>query len=123
MLPEVTASEVGTWTSGAFQPTPDIPLAPGQDFGWRLYLGCRSRWVAYQEHMILPAPGDWPADPDFEISLDGREVTIHGRAECVEGWIEKRWNLASGDPPGVWTFRITPDGFATKSLHVTFVVP
>ena len=123
-LLEVGVAEVGTWDrDDAFHATYDVPLSPGQTFGWRLYLPCTTLWASYQEEMLLPAPGDWPADPDMTVSYDGRSVTIRSTAACTEGWIEKRWTVAAGDPPGVWTIKVTAAGYATKTFRATFAPP
>jgi hypothetical protein len=124
-LPEVSSADVGTWDrDGVFNPTDEVPLAPGQNFGWRLYLPCTTPQVAYQEQMVLPAPGDWPTDPDVHVSYDGKAVTVRGTAECgTSGWIEKRWSLAAGDPAGMWTIKVTPAGYAPKTFRLRFTLP
>lgn len=122
-LPEVRAAEVGTWDDAeGFHPAVDIPLVAGQAFGWRLDLGCTG-WVTYQEQLVLPAPGDWPSDPEMQVSLDGRSVTIRSSTICIDGWIEKRWSVAAEDPPGVWTWKVTAQGRAPRTLHVRFAAP
>ena len=124
-LPEVAAAEAGTWDrAGMFHVSDDVPLAPGQVFGWRLYLPCTTPRISYQEEMKLPAPGDWATDPDIQVSYDGRSVTVHGAADCtMDGWIEKRWSVAPGDPAGPWAIKVTAAGYAAKTFRVTFAPP
>ena len=123
-LIEVRSSEVGIWDrSGVFRATHDVPLAPGQTFGWRLYLPCTTPEVMYEEEMKLPAPGDWAVDPNIHVSYDGKTVTMRGSAECSDGWIEKRWSVADADPPGVWTIRITPAGYTPTTFRLRFAPP
>jgi hypothetical protein len=119
--PDVTAAEVGIWDpDGAFHSTHDIPLFPGSTFGWRINLPCKTGVVAVAEELWLPAPGDWPADPEMEISADRKRVVLRYQTECRSGWIEKQWSVSPGDPPGAWAIRVTPEGFAPKTFRVTF---
>jgi hypothetical protein len=121
VLPDVTAAEVGIWDGdGVFHATHDIPLYPGSTFGWRINLPCKTGLVSVAEELHLPAPGDWPSDPEMDISADRTSVVLHYDAECRSGWIEKQWSVSPGDPPGAWSIRVTPDGFAAKTFRVTF---
>ena len=119
--PDVTESDLGVWDrDGVFQPTMDIALYAGSTFGWRIHIPCERGLVTVDEELRLPAPGDWPADPEMHISADQRSVTLHYQAECREGWIEKRWSVSAGDPPGHWVMRVSVEGFATKTFHASF---
>jgi hypothetical protein len=119
--PDVTAAELGIWgPSGVFQRTFDIPLHAGSVFGWRVNLPCRSGTITVEEELHLPAPGDWPADTDMRISKDLKSVSMRYEVECRSGWIEKQWSVAAGDPPGLWTIRVTPVGFAPKVFRAMF---
>jgi hypothetical protein len=123
-LVEPRSSELGIWDrDGAFHATDDVPLAPGQVFGWRLDLPCTTPQVVYQEEMQLPAPGDWATDPDIRVSYDGKTVIVRSSAECSDGWIEKQWSVAAADPPGVWTLRITVAGYAPTTFRLRFAPP
>ena len=119
--PDVTDAELGIWDADAvFQPTSDVPLYAGSTFGWRINIPCERGLVSVDEEMRLPAPGDWPADPELHVSPDQRTVTLHYQAECREGWIEKRWSVSAGDPPGLWVIRVSVEGFATKTFRASF---
>jgi len=123
-LPDVRAAEVGTWDRAeVFHATDEVPLVAGQTFGWRLLLPCTRGWVDYEEQMHLPSPGDWPADPEIQVSLDGQSVTIRSSLICQDGWIEKRWSVAQNDPAGVWIWKITPHGYSPRTFRVTFAPP
>ena len=120
-LPEVAAAEFGIWDrDSVFQLSYDVPLRAGTTFGWRLYLPCKDGFVQVREEFHLPAPGDWGSDPDMWISPDQKSVEVRASAECVLGWIEKRWSVSPQDPPGTWTIRVTAAGYAPKSFHASF---
>ena len=119
--PDVTEGEVGVWDAdGVFRPSDEVPLHAGSSFGWRIRIPCGAAPVTVDEELRLPAPGDWPADPDMHVSKDLRSVTLHFQTECRAGWIEKQWSVSAGDPPGVWVIRVTVDGFAPKTFHASF---
>ena len=119
--PEVTEGVLGIWDSdGVFRPTHDVPLHAGSTFGWRIRLPCGPRLVVVDEQLDLPEPGDWPADPEMHISSDRKRATLRYQTDCQAGWIEKRWSVSEGDPPGVWVIRVTAEGFATKTFRASF---
>jgi len=111
--------------TGAFTRTDEVPLYDGSVFGWRLQLDCApGAPVRIREELRLPGPGAWGADPDLVISRDGRSARVRDQLACSEdGWIEKVWTVSPGDPPGVWTIRVTAEGFATQTFRATFDVP
>jgi hypothetical protein len=119
--PDVAEAEVGIWDSdGVFHQTDEVALYPGSPFGWRIRVPCTDGPVTVDEELRLPAPGDWPADPEMRISTDQRSATLRYQTECRAGWIEKQWSASAGDPPGVWIIRVTVEGFAATTLHADF---
>ena len=119
--PDVTFGELGVWDGdGGFRPSAEVPLHAGSTFGWRIRIPCPPRLVVVDEELRLPAPGDWGTDPDMHISADRKSVTLRYQLDCRDEWIEKRWSVSDGDPPGVWVIRVTVDGFAPKTFRASF---
>ncbi len=114
-------AELGTVDdAGTLHAATEIPLYPGSAFGWRLELGCEHT-VEVDEQLELPSRGDWGADPDLEISKNGRVARVHSEAVCLDGWIDKTWTVSAGDPPGQWKLTVTVDGFTPQIFYATFV--
>jgi hypothetical protein len=109
---EASAPEVGDAAFGIlafdaagephFVQTDEVPNAPGQQFGWILYVGESAQAVRWTETLTLEAPAaDWgEARPGLAVSPDGRSATVQEEAVPEGGWIESTWSVAAGDPPG-----------------------
>lgn len=119
--PEPVSAEFGfVDDEGVLHPSAEIPHYPGSAFGWRLQLGCEHT-VAVDEELRLPSAGDWGTDPDVTVSANGKLARVHSEAACLDGWIENTWTVSAGDPPGIWSLRVTAAGFATQTFRATFV--
>ncbi len=109
---------------GAFHPTRDVVLYPGSVFGWRIRLPCNDdERIRFREQLRVPSAGDWGADPTMTISADQRTATVHASAVCRSGWIAKSWMISPGDPAGLWTLRVTVEGYAAKTFRAMFAPP
>lgn len=115
-----------------FVPSSEVPLRPGQYFGWRMDLATERKTVKWREELELPrAPDKWGTDT--QVGGD-RKVGITEREEDVfNGWVVHIWKVAAGDPAGEYTLRlfledkpvgvlsfkvVAPEGSdATKSSH------
>jgi len=119
--PEVAESQLGVWDAdGVFRAADEVPLFAGSSFGWRIRVPCGERPVEVDEELHLPAPGDWPADPEMHVSDDRKSVTLRYQLDCRAGWLEKQWSVSPGDPPGRWVIKVTVDGFAPKTFRASF---
>jgi hypothetical protein len=110
--------------AGAFHPTRDIALFAGSVFGWRIHLPCTgNELVRFREELRVPAAGDWDVDPSMTISADQRTATVRSAAECNDGSIAKSWTVSPGDPAGLWTLRVTVEGYAPQTFRARFASP
>ena len=109
--------------NSAFHETTKIPHVDGLSFGWRLQLPCEHADVPTVEEFTLPSGGEWPKDPQLQVSADGTRATFHGLARCEGGWLDNVWAVAPADPIGEWTIRVKPEGFPSHTFVVTFILP
>lgn len=122
-LPSPRASALGIFTlANSFVPTDEIPMYMDPTFGWRLQLDCKpGESISVREEFRLPAPGVWGSLPELEVRDGGRIAVSRSDVVCDnDGWIEKMWSISTGDPPGEWVIRVTPDGYAKTTFRAMF---
>jgi len=95
---------------GQFQATQSLALRDGQEFGWRITVKSAKRAIHVIEELTLPAePKTW-GDPEPGIkrktSADGRSATTELWLQPVQGVIESRWTVTTGDPKGTWVLKV-----------------
>lgn len=99
-----------------------IPLAPGQQFGWRLAVEDQGMHT-WREVLITPsAPREW-IGADLTIVEQGR-VGITERTEvAVGGALEHAWTITEGDPAGHHLIELWLDGRLVKRVSFVLVAP
>lgn len=105
-----------------FTPATEVPLRPGQYFGWRMDLATDRERVKWREELELPkAPDKW--GDDTSVAGD-RKVGITEREEDVfNGWVVHIWKVAAGDPAGEYTLRLFLEGKPVGVLSFKVVEP
>ena len=93
-----------------FIPSAELPLADGQEFGWRVTLKTTLKHVRVREELTLPAePKTW-GDPEPGVkrktSADGRTATTEWLLKPSSGVIQSTWTVTSGDPKGSWVLKL-----------------
>jgi hypothetical protein len=108
--PRVASSEFGIHECGGFLPTTDVPLIPGETFGWRLTVP-DGQPVAWREELVLPAaPAVWSGAGFIDIRDDGRTAVTAGVDVPWQGELSHAWVVTEGDPPGDYELRLWVDG-------------
>ncbi len=105
-----------------FVPSREVPLRPGQYFGWRMDLSTDRPMVRWREELELPRPPEkWGTD----TSVQGdRRVGITEREEDVfNGWVVHIWKVAAGDPPGDYRLKLFLEGKPVGVLEFKVVPP
>ena len=120
--PHVAASvvELGIIDAqGNFIESDVVPLAIGQEFGWRLHIDDRAehRW---REVMTAPAaPREWIGD-DLTVAACGTQG-ITERTETPRGGVLSHgWAITEGDPAGPYSIQLFLDDELVETLR--FVV-
>lgn len=105
--------------SGSFVASDVVPLALGQEFGWRMHVD-DDEAHAWREVMIAPAaPREWIGD-DLLVAADGT-VGVTERVETARGGILSHgWSITEGDPAGPYQLHVFLDGELVQST--TFVL-
>ena len=104
---------------GNFIESDVVPLAIGQEFGWRLHVDDTAvhRW---REVMITPAaPREWIGD-DLTVTDDGTAGTTERTESARGGVISHGWSITEGDPAGPYVIHLFLDGEHIDSMR--FVV-
>ncbi len=105
--------------AGTFVQSDVVPLAIGQEFGWRLHVadGDAHTW---REVLIAPAaPREWIGD-DLLVAGDGT-TGITERTELARGGLLSHgWTITEGDPAGPYLMQVFLDGELVET--VTFVL-
>jgi hypothetical protein len=127
---KVISSEFGTMDqSGNFTAATEVPLLPGQAYGWRIKVEPASGIVHWKEEFKLPAvpatwggnkPGDSLAPPNQdlqEVQADGKVCVSERDSLVVDGIVSNFWTVAKGDPLGQYEMRVFVEG----KLVQTFV--
>ncbi len=85
-----------------FLETKHVPLAPGQDFGWIVWVDTDRQQVRWREVFTSASPDNWQVadDGSYALSEDGATMTREVTADVVEGRIQHFWSVAEGDLPG-----------------------
>jgi hypothetical protein len=95
---------------GEFVASQQLPLADGQEFGWRLEVRTAQKSVRVVEELTLPSePRTW-GDPEPGLK---RRTTPDGRTAITEldlvpagGFVQSRWTVTTGDPKGTWILKV-----------------
>lgn len=104
---------------GAFAQSDVVPLAIGQEFGWRLNVADEGEH-SWREVMIAPAaPREWIGD-DLVVG-GGGTVGITERTETASGGVIRHgWSITEGDPAGPYLVQVYLDGELLETM--TFVL-
>lgn len=112
---EVVRAEFGLFNppdSGkpAFVATRQVPLVPGQVYGWVVMVNPTQEEVSWREEFTLPGkPATWGgSDPNASqtISSDQKTSVKEGKVVPDRGVIANTWAVAPGDPQGRYVIRV-----------------
>lgn len=96
--------------NSAFSPSRTVPLSVNQAYGWVVKLHTNQEKIKWREEFTLPAApavwGDLPAT-SRQVSDDGKTSILEREVVPVDGTIFNSWSVAAGDPPGLYTIRLT----------------
>lgn len=104
---------------GDFVETNVVPLAIGQEFGWRLHVddGQEHTW---REVLIAPAaPREWLGD-DLFVAGNGTMGITERTEQARGGLLGHGWTITEGDPAGPYVMHLFLDGELVDTLR--FVV-
>jgi hypothetical protein len=96
-----------------------IPLVPGRVcFGWRVNVGGPDRVIRGKEILTLSrgAVNMW-GDYKSKVSKDKTTAVTAFTESVVDGSVMRSWCIVEGDPPGIYTFKVT---IAKKTHTFTF---
>lgn len=104
---------------GAFVQSDVVPLAIGQEFGWRLHVADNEAHTWREVLMAPAAPREWIGD-DLLVAGDGT-TGVTERTEVARGGVLTHgWTITEGDPAGPYQMLVFLDGELVETM--TFVL-
>ncbi len=85
-----------------FAPAEAVPLEPGLEFGWVVWLETGRPSVRWREIFRSASPDNWQieGDGDYRLSEDRTTLTLEREVAPDAGRIANFWQVAPGDLPG-----------------------
>lgn len=130
--PDLTVTHAGTGvyevdktTQGLrFIPTREVPLKPGNSFGWMLKVSTTLDQVRVSEKFTLPKKnGTWTVDPETTvISEDGLSATTT-QYHTVWDTLWRVWTFEEGDPTGPHSFELSIQDKTAATLKFEITAP
>ena len=114
------ASGVFGRSGDSFRPTRDVSLAQKDAYGWVIQVRTDKPVIRWREEFTLPArAANWGVgdDPQISVADDGRTSVTEREVEAGEGWIANAWEVADGDPKGLYVMRVTVDGGPSREFE------
>ena len=91
-----------------------IPLEEGQGYGWFVEIKTSKPKIKWREEFVLPAkPATWDTQgstAQYFLSKDGRTLITEREVTPVNGIISNTWEVAAGDPKGLYIMRVYIEG-------------
>ena len=127
---QIISAKVGVFNTAPddfnFSATTDVPLVPGQPFGWvvqlRTHKSNPTPTVKMREELILPDfPVTWGATDitgTRTVSDDSRVATTDFEMQTDKsGLLYRVWSIVDGDPAGRYSFKLYIEGKLVKVLE------
>ncbi len=91
-----------------FAPAEAVPLEPGLEFGWVVWLETGRPSVRWREVFRSASPDNWQieGDGDYRLSEDRTTMTLEQEVAPDAGRIANFWQVAPGDLPGPHRLRV-----------------
>jgi len=120
----VTGVQAGILTDSnsnlaAFVPQDTVPIVPGQQFGWLVWVESTREEIAWREvfHFQYAGPDQTIGlTDDSRLNEAGNQITTDRTTPVTNGVIGNFWVITEGDPPGPHSFEISVDDVKIATL-------
>jgi len=127
----ITGIQVGILTDSAadlaaFVPQDTVPIVPGQQFGWLVWVESSRAAIAWTEVFRFQYAGPEQTiglTEDSRLDEQENRITTDRTTPLTGGVIGNFWVITEGDPPGPHSFDITIDEVPIATLEFQLELP
>jgi len=127
----ITGVQVGVLTNsssdrGAFVPQDTVPIVPGQQFGWLVWVDSTREEIEWTEIFRFQYAGPEQTiglTEDSRLDEAGNQITTDRITPVTNGMIGNFWVVTEGDSPGAHSFDITIDEVEIATLNFELKPP